>query len=165
MPAFLKRNQLMRTMSTLETATETIPAGKENIDLPGDDGILDSGVARYLLFVQDGREESHLPYLVGPADCYIGCYSSAVTQTCYRVRGDRVCRIDMVYEIAYGLLQLVLMTQFAVVGEAFPEITMINRPLFERPFIAIGHDENHGFASAFRYHFLQRICHMPFLLP
>ena len=73
--------------------------------------------------------------------------------------------IDHVDEITQGMLYLMFPRQFAVMRHAFPQITMAYRSLFERPFIAIGHDDNHRLASSGSHKRLERIGDKAFVLP
>jgi hypothetical protein len=113
-------DELMRAMGALKTSLESFSAGKKDVNLAGDDGVLDGGVTGHLFFAQNGRKESHLPYSLGASVRYISRYSPTITQTGYRIGGYGISRVYHIYQITHRLFQLMLTTQFTIVREAFP---------------------------------------------
>lgn len=144
---------LMRVVLFLQAPMQPTAVGRKDIRRTDIDGEELRGIKGQLFFMQNRREKSHFPY---PLRAYIGQisrHSRAITQSCYHTIGrDIVKRIHHFHKVAQRVLECMLMTQTRITEYITQPVSVRERSLLNRPFIAIGHNENHGFATPFGDH-------------
>lgn len=163
--AAFENNILMRTASVLHPSVETFSAGRKDVIFSDDYRINLRSVLRQLVFVQHRREKSHMSDFIRAEIRHIRRDTSSVAESGYSVRRDTIGSIDHIHQVADRTLYLMLAAEMAIVKKTFPEITMTDRPLFERPFVAIRHHKNHRPATSCGNEFLQGIHRSAFILP
>ncbi len=157
---------LMRVVLFLQASMVPTAVWREYIRRAHIDGDKLRGVLRELIFVQDRREQSHLAYPLWACVGEISSHARAVTQTGYDGIGRNIVeRIDHIDEVAQRVLQLMLITETRIAENTPQFVSARERSLLNRPFIAVGHNENHGFATPFGNHCSKRIDSIAALLP
>jgi len=160
-----KGHPLIGSVRSVHASAETISAGKEHIVLSDIDDVHLRGVIRQLVFAQDGREQTDGTYSVGASVRHIRRNTGTVAEACNRTGRDIIGSIYHVNEVADGIFEFMLTTQFAIMGHTFPEVTVINRTLLEGPFIDIRHDKYHRFTTAGSDKGFERVDGIAFVLP
>lgn len=143
-----QRHPLIGSVRFVHPAAETVAAGEEHIVLAYIDDVVLRRIIGQLVLAQDRRKKTYGTYSVRPDVRHISRHTGSVAQAGNCTGGDLVRGVYHVNQVADGIFQFMLAAQLAVVGQAFPEVSVVNRTLFERPFVHIRHDEYHRLAAA-----------------
>lgn len=144
---------LMRVVLFLQASMQPTTVGRKDIRRTDIDGEELRGIKGQLFFMQNRREKSHFPYPLRVYISQICRHSRAITQSRYHAIGrDIVKRIDHFHKVAQRVLECMLMTQTRITEHTTQPVSPRERSLLNRPFVTIGHNENHRFATPFGDH-------------